>query len=64
MDNWHIATTIDNPYINYAMLAESMGVEGIGPIDNPNDLAPALRRAVEVVKSGEPVLIDVITQPR
>jgi hypothetical protein len=41
-----------------------MGVASIGPIDNPNDLAPALRRAIDIVKGGEPALVDVITQPR
>ena len=60
----HIGTTIDDPNINYAKLAESMGMMGIGPIENPADLAPAIRRAVETVKRGEPVLIDVVTQPR
>jgi len=64
MDKWHVATTIDNPNVDFAKLAESMGVVGIGPIDTPADLAPALRRAVDVVKAGEPVLVDVVTQPR
>ena len=35
-----------------------------GPITDPKDLAPALQRGVERVKKGEPVLIDVVTQPR
>lgn len=60
----HIGTTLDDPNINYAKMAESMGMMGIGPIENPADLAPAIRRGVERVKSGEPVLIDVVTQPR
>jgi thiamine pyrophosphate-dependent acetolactate synthase large subunit-like protein len=64
MDRWHIATTIENPHVNYARLAESMGVAGIGPIENPNDLAPALKRGIEIVKAGEPVMIDVVMQPR
>ena len=37
---------------------------GIGPIEKPEDLAPAIRRGIETVKRGEPVLIDVVTQPR
>jgi acetolactate synthase I/II/III large subunit len=37
---------------------------GDGAIDNPNDLGPAIRRAIDVVKRGEPALIDVVTQPR
>jgi thiamine pyrophosphate-dependent acetolactate synthase large subunit-like protein len=60
----HIGTSIDDPNINYAKLAESMGMMGIGPIDKPGDLAPAIRRGIETVKRGEPVLIDVVTQPR
>ena len=41
-----------------------MGVHAQGPITNPNDLGPAIKRAIEVVKRGEPSLIDVVTQPR
>ena len=33
-------------------------------VENPNDLGAALKRAVDVVKRGEPVLVDVITQGR
>jgi acetolactate synthase I/II/III large subunit len=36
----------------------------IGPITDPKDLAAALKRALQVVKSGEPALVDVVTQPR
>ena len=57
-------TTIDNPNISYAQLAQSMGVYGQGPITDPKDLGPALRRAIEVVQRGEPALVDVVTQPR
>jgi acetolactate synthase I/II/III large subunit len=59
-----IGTRIENPNIDYAGLAKSMGVEGIGPINDPKDLGPALKRAVEIVKSGQPVLVDAVTQPR
>jgi thiamine pyrophosphate-dependent acetolactate synthase large subunit-like protein len=60
----HIATTIRDPFIDYAKLAQSMGMLGIGPIEDPKDLAPALQRAVQVVKAGDPVLIDVVSEPR
>jgi thiamine pyrophosphate-dependent acetolactate synthase large subunit-like protein len=59
-----IGTTIKNPNMDYAAMAKSMGVFGVGPIDNANDLAPAIRRALAVVKAGEPALIDVVSQPR
>jgi hypothetical protein len=41
-----------------------MGVYAEGPITNPNDLGPAFKRAIAVVKRGEPALVDVVTQPR
>jgi len=59
-----IGTTIDNPNVDYAKIAQGMGVHAQGPISNPNELGPAIRRALEVVKRGEPSLIDVVTQPR
>jgi acetolactate synthase I/II/III large subunit len=60
----HIGTDMRNPDVDYATLARAMGVYGQGPIDNPADLGPAIRRALAVVKRGEPALIDVVSQPR
>jgi acetolactate synthase I/II/III large subunit len=62
--NCGTGTTITGPDISYAKLAESMGMYGEGPISDPKDLGPALKRAIEVVKRGEPALLDVVTQPR
>ncbi len=59
-----IGTTISDPDIDFAKLAQSIGVHGEGPITDPKDLGPAIRRAIEVVERGEPVLLDVVTQPR
>ncbi len=59
-----IGTTIDNPNIEYAKLAQSMGVYGEGPISDPKELGPAIRRALAVVERGEPALVDAVTQPR
>jgi acetolactate synthase I/II/III large subunit len=64
VDRAHIATTIRDPFIDYAKLAQSMGMQGVGPIEDPKDLAPALQRAVQIVKAGDPVLIDVVSEPR
>jgi acetolactate synthase-1/2/3 large subunit len=64
IDRAQIGTGITDPNIDYAMLAKSYGVYGVGPITNPNDLGPALQKAIEVVKKGEPALVDVVTQPR
>jgi acetolactate synthase I/II/III large subunit len=59
-----IGTRIENPDIDYAKLAASMGWWSAGPITDPKDLAATFKRAVEVVKSGQPALVDVVTQPR
>jgi acetolactate synthase I/II/III large subunit len=59
-----IGNDLADPFIDYATLAKAYGVDGQGPIDNPNELGPALKRAIEVVKRGEPALVDVLTQPR
>jgi thiamine pyrophosphate-dependent acetolactate synthase large subunit-like protein len=64
VDRAHVGTTIDDPNIDYAKVAQGMGVYAEGPIENPKDLAPALKRAIAVVKRGEPALVDVVTQPR
>jgi acetolactate synthase-1/2/3 large subunit len=62
--NCGTGTTITNPNISFAKLAESMGVYGDGPITDPKDVGPAIKRAIEVVKRGEPAVVDVVTQPR
>jgi thiamine pyrophosphate-dependent acetolactate synthase large subunit-like protein len=59
-----IGTRIENPVIDFGKLASSLGMWSAGPITEPNDLAPALKKAVQVVKAGEPALVDVVTQPR
>jgi len=63
-DRCPIGTAIENPDPDYAKLAASLGWWSTGPIKDPNELAGALEYAVEVVKAGEPALVDVWTQPR
>ena len=63
-DRAHIGTTLREPNIDYAKMAQAYGMYGEGPIDHPKDLAPAITRALDRVKRGEPALLDVITQPR
>jgi acetolactate synthase I/II/III large subunit len=59
-----IGTRIENPDIEYHKLAESMGWWAKGPITDPAQLGPAIKEAVAVVKSGQPALVNVWTQPR
>jgi acetolactate synthase I/II/III large subunit len=64
VDRGAIGSQITDPNIDYAKLASSMGVYAEGPIENPADLGPALKRAIAVVKRGEPAVVDVVTQVR
>jgi acetolactate synthase-1/2/3 large subunit len=62
--NASIGSVLVDPPIDYSKLAQGMGVHAEGPISDPDDLAPAIRRAIAIVKGGDPALIDVLTQPR
>jgi acetolactate synthase I/II/III large subunit len=64
VDRAYIGTTITNPNIDYAKMAQAYGLYGEGPIEDPKDLSAAYKRGLERVKKGEPALIDVVTQPR
>jgi len=59
-----VGTSIMNPDIEYHKLAESMGWWAKGPIKDPDALGPAIKEAMAVVKSGQPALVNVWTQPR
>jgi acetolactate synthase I/II/III large subunit len=64
IDRCKIGTAIEDPNIDYARLAQGLGVRAEGPVSDPKELGPAIRRGIEAVKRGEPYLIDVVTQPR
>ncbi|HZO47121.1 MAG TPA: thiamine pyrophosphate-dependent enzyme [Xanthobacteraceae bacterium] len=59
-----VGTSIENPDIDYAAMAKSMGWWSAGPIKDPAELGAVLAKAVQVVRAGEPALVDVWTQPR
>ena len=57
--NEWIGCRIDEPAIDLAKMAESMGALGIGPIKQVDDLAPAIERGVAAALGGQVVLVDV-----
>jgi thiamine pyrophosphate-dependent acetolactate synthase large subunit-like protein len=63
-DTAWIGTTLTNPAIDYAKLAQAQGVWAEGPVTDPANLGATLKRAVDVVKSGAPALVDVVCQGR
>jgi acetolactate synthase-1/2/3 large subunit len=64
MDQAWIGNALENPSIDFAKMAQSYGVWAEGPIGDPAALGPALRRALAIVKSGLPALLDVVCQAR
>jgi thiamine pyrophosphate-dependent acetolactate synthase large subunit-like protein len=62
--NVDIGNVITDPAPDYAKIARGFGVYAEGPIADPNELAPALERALARVRAGEPALLDVVSQPR
>ena len=64
IENGIMGSTLTDPNIDFAKIAQGMGLHAEGPITDPKDLGPTLKRAVEIVRRGEPALVDVVTQPR
>jgi len=58
-----IGTAIDDPAIDFAKVAQGLGWYAEGPITDPKELAPAIRRALAAVERGQPALLDTVTQP-
>ena len=64
VENKVIGIRIDDPAPDFARIAEGFGIHAEGPIDTPDAVGPALRRALRVVKDeGRAALVDVITRP-
>jgi acetolactate synthase-1/2/3 large subunit len=64
IDRGNIGSLLTEPNIDYGKLGQALGIHAEGPVTNANDLAPAIARALAVVKRGEPALVDVVTQVR
>ena len=60
----HIGMDLDDPPLDFAAMARSMGWYAEGPLESPERLAAALKRAIARVKAGQPALLDTITQKR
>ena len=63
--NAGVGTRLDEPPVNFALMAQSFGLYGEGPIDTLEAIRPALQRALRVVKEeGRLALVDIVMQPR
>ena len=59
-----VGTSARDPTPDYASIAESFDITGYGPVEKPGELRSVLADAWVDVKSGQPVLVDVLSQPR
>jgi len=64
VENKGIGIRIEEPAPDLASIARALHVEGFGPIADPDQLGPTLDKAIAIVESGKPAVVDVITQPR
>jgi thiamine pyrophosphate-dependent acetolactate synthase large subunit-like protein len=64
IENKGIGIRIEEPAPDLATIARGLHVDGFGPITEPDQLGPALDKAIEIVESGKPAVVDVIAQPR
>jgi len=61
----HIGVAIEEPAVDFAGLARSLGWHAEGPIEDPEAVGDAVRRAAHVVAAeGRPALVDVVCQHR
>ena len=63
-DRAHIGTTFRDPFISYAKLGEAYGVESEGPIEDPDDLLPALDELVAALAEQEAACADIVKTGR
>lgn len=48
----HIGMDISDPEPDFAAIARGMGMFAVGPIDQPEEVADALQRAIEVYRAA------------
>jgi thiamine pyrophosphate-dependent acetolactate synthase large subunit-like protein len=64
VENRVVGIRIENPPVDFAGMARAFGAHGEGPVEDPALIAPALARALRVVKEEQrPALVDVVIRP-
>jgi thiamine pyrophosphate-dependent acetolactate synthase large subunit-like protein len=62
-ENRWIGQAIRDPDIDLATMARGQGCTGIGPVEDPRKLMPAMREAVAAVRAGKVCVVDVRVAP-
>jgi thiamine pyrophosphate-dependent acetolactate synthase large subunit-like protein len=63
LENRWIGQVMTDPDLDFAKFVEAQGAVGIGPVKTPAELEAAIKRGVEVLRSGGVCLIDVHVEP-
>ncbi|HXG53554.1 MAG TPA: thiamine pyrophosphate-binding protein [candidate division Zixibacteria bacterium] len=62
-ENKVVGMRMEKPPVDFAGLARSLGVAGEGPVTEPDQIRPALDRAIRIIKEEKrPALVDVFIQ--
>jgi thiamine pyrophosphate-dependent acetolactate synthase large subunit-like protein len=57
-ENRWIGQRIADPDVDIAGMARMMGGEGIGPVERPADVQPAIEKGLAAARAGKAVVID------
>ncbi|HEY3062374.1 MAG TPA: thiamine pyrophosphate-dependent enzyme [Chloroflexota bacterium] len=63
-ENRWVGQRMAEPPVDFAALARSLGVEGFGPVVEPDLVSSAMRGAVGALDEGRPALVEVRVAPR
>ena len=64
-ENAAVGIDIQDPAVDFALLAQAQGVESFGRVCQPDDLRPTLRRAAAMVREqSRPALVEVVIERR
>lgn len=63
VENRWIGQRIANPEPDLSMIAQAQGLDGIGPVKSVEELPTALAHAIQRLKQGRSVLVDVHVTP-
>jgi thiamine pyrophosphate-dependent acetolactate synthase large subunit-like protein len=63
-DNAWVGMRMEEPEVDFATLSRSLGVQAEGPVKEAAELGPVLASAVQAVRDGACVVVDVWTENR
>jgi thiamine pyrophosphate-dependent acetolactate synthase large subunit-like protein len=64
VENRWVGQRLDEPPVDFAGLARTLGVEGFGPVSDPTELPKTYGAALAAIDEGRPALVDVRISPR